>query len=85
MNYGPPASNYGGSFSPTSNFGPTTYASNPPSFSADSIMDREMRTLIGDLKATIKDASKEDLDVLLKNEDKLNALIQETPQVAILF
>ena len=74
-NYGPP---------PSSNYGPTSYAPYPAANTAmtnDSAMDREMNTLIENLKISIQDASAEDLDTLLKNEDSLNTLIEDSPQV----
>lgn len=78
--YGPTSTSYG---APTSNYGygGSSYLPQVPTPSSDTVMDRDMRTLIENLKVSIKDASAEDLDILLKNEDKLNALIEETPQV----
>lgn len=74
-NYGPP---------PSSNYGPTSYAPYPAAdttMTNDGAVDKEMNTLIDNLKISIQDASAEELDTLLKNEDSLNTLIEDSPQV----
>ena len=83
-----PSTNYGpypvaASYYPpqTSNYGATTYGSQVPPPSTTSLMDRSMATLIENLRVSIENASNEELEILLQNEDKLNALIEETPQV----
>ena len=83
---GMPTTNYGshpGAYGPPQNssYGATTYGSHIPHPSSVSLMDREMKTLIDNLKVSIEAASLEELDILLQNEDKLNTLIEETPQV----
>ena len=83
-NYSPyPATVPGTAYYPpqTSNYGATTYGSQVPPPSTTSLLDRSMATLVDDLKVSIENASNEELEILLQNEDKLNALIEETPQV----
>ena len=82
QNYGyHPGANYGAP--PTSSYGATTYGSQMPPPSTNSMMERDMKTLIDNLKVSIGSASSEELEILLQNEDKLNALIEDTPQVSL--
>ena len=79
--YGPPASQpYSYGSMPTT-YGTTSYTTSTPAPSQDSVLDNDMRTLIRNLKSTLEHASMEELDTLLKNEDRLNGLIEETQQV----
>ena len=86
---GMPSTNYGAypgtSYGPTqtSNYGTTSYGSHVSPPSTNSLMDRDMATLIQNLSVTLRAASVDELEVLLQNEDRLNTLIEETPQVSL--
>ena len=84
-----PSTNYsvypGTSYGPTQtpNYGTTSYGSHISPPSTNSLMDRDMTTLIQNLSVTLGAASVDELEVLLQNEDRLNTLIEETPQVSL--